>query len=188
MSKFASIFEKKGIKKERKIRKKYNAILFGYNRIGFNMLRSFRKIHKKYLVVDFNPDTIANLNKMRIPCLYGDVYDPELLEELPLDKVELVVSTVPDFETNELLIEAVRAVNPRAIIISRAHLIQDALELYKKGATYVLTPHFLGGEYLAKMVKQFKTKEEEYEKERDKHIKMLKEIAERGHEHPKVEP
>jgi len=188
MSKFASIFEKKGIKKERKIRKKYNAILFGYNRIGFNMLRSFRKIHKKYLVVDFNPDTIANLNKMRIPCLYGDVYDPELLEELPLEKADLIVSTVPDFETNELLVETVRAVNPKAIIISRAHLIQDALELYKKGSTYVLTPHFLGGEYLAKMVKQFKTKEEEYEKEKEKHIKMLKEIAERGHEHPKVEP
>ncbi|RLG10936.1 sodium:proton exchanger [Candidatus Pacearchaeota archaeon] len=187
MSRFASFFEKRSVKRERKIRKKYDAILFGYNRIGFNMLKSFRRLKKKYLVVDFNPDTIASLNKMRIPCLYGDVYDPELLDELPLDKVDLIVSTVPDFETNLLLIETVRAINPDAIIISRAHLIKDALELYKKGATYVLTPHFLGGEYIANMVRSLRLNEKKYEEEKEKHIKMLKERLEKGQEHPEVE-
>jgi len=184
---FAAFFERKNIKEERKINKSYDAILFGYNRIGFSILRSLRKIKKSYLVIDFNPDTIYDLQKFRIPCLYGDAYDSDLLEELPLDKVKLVVSTIPDFEINFLLIEEIRIANPEAIIIVRAHSIENALKLYRKGANYVLTPHFLGGEYLAKMIEIDKIPGDKYQKEREKHIRTLKEMFQRGHKHPEVE-
>jgi len=187
MSKVVSVFERKNIKKNRKIKKEYDAILFGHNRIGFGILNSLKKIKKRYLVVDFNPDTISNLTKFRIPCLYGDIDDAELLNELPFDKVKLVVSTIPDFETNMLLIESVRVINPNAIIIVRAHQINDALKLYVRGANYVLTPHFLGGEYVAKMIGDLKISEKGYKEEREKHIKDLKKMLEKGHEHPEVE-
>ncbi len=177
---FLVLFEKKNIKEKRKIAKKYDVILFGYNRIGYNILRAIRRIKKKYLIVDFNPDTINNLNKLRIPALYGDVYDPDLLDELPLNKVELVVSTVPDFETNVLLVDTVKGINPKAIVILRAHSVKDALDLYKKGADYVLTPHFLGGEYLANMISKLKTNNKKYTPEKQKHLKMLEEILEKG--------
>lgn len=187
MSKVVSIFERKKIKEERKIKKEYDAILFGYNRIGFSILRSLKKIKQNYLVVDFNPDIISDLLKLRIPCLYGDIFDAELLEELPLGKIKLAVSTIPDFETNFLLIESIRVVNPDAIIIVTAHQIKDALDLYKKGATYVLTPHFLGGEYVAKMIDDLKMKKEGYEEEKEKHIDMLIKRLKKGQEHPEVE-
>lgn len=184
---FAKFFEKKNIKKKQKIKKQYDAILFGYNRIGFGILSSLKKIKKNYLVIDFNPDTVDNLTKLRIPCLYGDIYDTELLNELPLDKVQLAISTVPDFETNFLLIEFIRRVNPKAIIIVRAHQIKDALSLYAKGADYVLTPHFLGGEYVAKMIRESKIDVNNYKLEKSKHIKMLKDRLQKGQEHPSVE-
>jgi len=186
LSGFVSFFERKRIKKSRSIRKKYDAILFGYNRIGFSILRSLKKIKKNYLVVDFNPDTIESLTNFRIPCIYGDVYDVELLEELPLDKIKLAVSTLPDFETNFLLIESIRVVNPNAIIIVRAHQISEALDLYKKGANYVLTPHFLGGEYVAKMIESDNISAEKYLEEKKKHIDTLKKMMDKGHEHPEV--
>lgn len=181
------IFEKGNIKKERKIKKEYDAILFGYNRIGFSILRSLKRIKKDYLVVDFNPDTIADLNRFKIPSLYGDVYDYELLGELPLDKIKLAVSTIPDFETNFLLIESIRIVNPNAIIIVRAHQIEDALKLYRKGASYVLTPHFLGGEFIARMIEDDKIDDKKYKEEKEKHIKTLRKMLQRGHRHPEVE-
>ncbi len=177
MFKFASVFERKKIKKSRKIKKYYDTILFGYNRIGFSILKSLKKLDKKYLVVDFNPDTIGNLNKFRVPCLYGDVDDVELLDELPLENVNLVISTMPDFETNFLLIETVRLVNADAVIICRAHTVEDALELYKKGADYVLTPHFLGGDFLSKTIKDNKDNRKKYEVLKKKHLKELKDIS-----------
>lgn len=181
------VFERKSRKSDRKISKDYNAILFGYNRIGFSILGSLKAIKKKYLVVDFNPDTVADLNKLRIPALYGDAYDTDLLDDLPLSKIELAVSTIPDPETSILLIESIRAVNSKAIIIVRAHSIEEAMDFYKKGATYVLTPHFLGGEYVANMIRAIKTDEKSYELEKKKHIKMLYERYNRGDRHPEVE-
>jgi len=186
VSGIVSFFERAHIKRERKIKKKYDAVLFGYNRIGFSILRSLKKIKQDYLVVDFNPDTIDTLRKFKIPCIYGDVYDVELLRELPLDKVKLAVSTIPDFDTNFLLIETIRIANPDAVIIVRAHQIKEALELYKKGANYVLTPHFLGGEYIAKMIEHDKINVEKYTEERKKHIRTLTRMEAKGHEHPEV--
>jgi len=180
-----SIFEKSNLRKNKKMDKKYDAILFGYNRIGFGILESFKKMKNDYLVVDFNPDTIETLSRFRIPCIYGDAYDSDFLKELPLKKLSLAVSTIPDFETNVLLVEYLKTINPDAIIILRASNIKDALELYKKGASYVLTPHFLGGEYVAHMIIEGKTNENEYKLEKDKHIKMLNDRARFGHEgHP----
>ena len=187
MSWFVKFFEKKNAKRERDIKKNYSAILFGYNRIGFGILKSLKEIKKSYLVVDHNPDTISDLQKLRISALYGDASDADFLCNLPLDKMELAISTLPDFETNLLLVEEIRGVNPDAIIIVRAHCIEDALTLYNKGASYVLTPHFLGGEYVAKMIRDLKVRGKGYLDEKDKHIKMLKERIEKGQEHPDVE-
>ena len=187
LSPYLSIFESKKIKEKKEIKKEYSAILFGYNRIGFNILRALKSIRKSYLVVDFDPDVIDNLTKLKIPAVYGDAFDEELLQELPLKKTKIVISTIPDCETNLLLIETIKKINPNIIIIVRAHQISEAMELYKEGATYVLTPHFLGGEYVAKMIRELKTNDKEYKTEKDKHIEMLKEIEKKGHKHPHVE-
>jgi Kef-type K+ transport system membrane component KefB/voltage-gated potassium channel Kch len=187
MSSFASIFERKEVRKKSKTVKKYDAILFGYNRIGFGILRKLKKIRKKYLVVDFDPEVISTLSKFRVPCIYGDAYDSDFLDELSLEKIKLMASTIPDFETNMLLVDSIRAVNSDAIIIVRANEVKEAFELYNKGASYVLTPYFLGGEYVAKMIEHFEIDKKDYKKEKEKHMKMLEEIAERGKRHTKIE-
>ena len=93
---------------------------------------------------------------------------------------------LPMFDKTQGIRQSIRLVNPGAVIIVRAHQINDALELYKKGASYVLTPHFLGGEYISKMITDIRTNEKDYKEERDKHIKDLTEMMKRGHEHPLV--
>ena len=183
LSKSLSVFERKNLREKRKINKNVDSILFGYNRIGFGILNSLKSLKRNYLVVDFNPDIIADLKKLRVPSLYGDVDDDSLLRDLPLDKIKIAISTIPDFETNELLIEAIKEKNVEAIVIARAHNIDDAMRLYRGGADYVLTPHFLGGEYLSDMLRDIKTDKEGYRKEKDKHIKMLLERAKKGREH-----
>ncbi len=57
------------------------------------------------------------------------------------------------------------------------HSIKDEFEPYKKGANYVLTPHFLGGKYVAKMIEEIKMKKREYKKE--KHLELLRDVRER---------
>ena len=184
---FASIFERKGAMKEKKIRRKYDSVLFGYNRIGFNIMQSLKKIKKSYLVVDFNPETINILNQRRNICLlenkdgkencldilYGDAYDSELLERLPFEKVELVISTINEFDVSSLLVKHVKRRNPNAIVIVIADTIEDTFELYGRGADYVLMPHLIGGQHMKELIEKHKTDVKKYAKEKKQHIFAL---------------
>lgn len=161
-----------------------DVVLFGYNRIGHDLLRALRQITKKVLVVDFNPDTIKMLSAKGVLCQYGDGGDRELLNDLNLDRTRLVCSTIPNEETNRLLIRHIRAVNKRAIILAVSHQIDEALRLYKDGATYVLMPHFLGGTYAAKLIERHGLVPHRFKKEKAGHIKHLKMRRLLGHDNP----
>ena len=89
LSKIFFFIKTRGTKKE-KSQEKYEVILFGYNRTGLSILNSLKKMDEKSLVVDFNPEIISNLEKKKIPNVYGDAYDEEFLDELNLEKIKLI--------------------------------------------------------------------------------------------------
>lgn len=183
---YLSIFERRGHKIDEGKhyhKRNFDTVLFGYNRIGYSLLKSLKKTKSKFLVVDYNPDTIKSLVEKGISCRYGDADDLELLEELPLRKVKTIISTVPDIETNTVLIDYVKNINPDANIIVVSHNIDNTLELYDIGATYVITPHFLGGNHVANLLEKHKTDKKKFEREGKKARKELLERKKEGHAH-----
>lgn len=188
ISRYLSIFERKGIKKDDiKIQKDYDAILFGYNRIGFNILKSLDKLNRKYLVIDFDPEVINDLTRKGKNCIYGDANDVELLDKLNLKKIKIIISTIPKFETNSLIIEKIKRRNEGAIILVTSHNIEDSLDLYKLGADYIIMPHFLGGEYISRMIEHSRFNKKDYINESKYQIESLKERIKEGHKHPTIE-
>lgn len=181
------IFEKKKNKKLEEEKKIYSYILIGYNRTGFSILKCVEQITNNFIVVDYNPDIIKKLEKRKIPCVYGDINNEEILNRININKAKVIISTVPDFESNLFLIRKIRSENKEAIIIVTARQIQEALELYNKGADYVILPHFLGGKYTAEIIKKAKTSKEKYEEEKKEQLKEILERREEGQEHPSIE-
>lgn len=123
----------------------YKVVLIGYDRIGFNIYKSLKTLKMKTIIVDFNPDIISRLMNQNKACLYGDISDFEVMEELHLDKVETIISTIPDHQDTLLLIKQVRKINKEARIIVTAYIVEEALNFYNQGADYVILPHLLGG-------------------------------------------
>lgn len=187
ISKYLSVFERKKLKEKASANKNYDYILFGENRIGFSLMKSFINMKKDFLVVDFNPSRVRELCSKGVSCVYGDVSNIEFLEEIKVSNAKLIVSTVPEKEINMNLLNLVRGKNKNGIIIVTARQISDALDLYKSGADYVILPHFLGGEYTSKIIESAKENKNIYKKEREKQIKDLKERLSEGQEHPVVE-
>ena len=188
LSPYLSIFERKGhkIDEHTKLSKiNYDVLLFGYNRIGYSLVESLKKIKKKFLVIDYNPEIIIELNKQNIPCQYGDAEDIELLHELNFNHTRMIISTIPDVETNLVLIKTALHKNKHLVIIVVSHQIEDALRLYKAGATYVTMPHFLGGQHTALMIEQHGLDLRKFLQEQKKHKEHLLKRKELGHEHPK---
>lgn len=156
-SKPLEIFERKGRKIDESkyhSEQQYDVILFGYNRIGYSLKETFGKMKKSILIVDNNPEVIQKLVRAGVSCRYGDAANIELLNELPLSESKLVLSTIPDLETNILLLKETKRMNKDAIFMAVSHQIDDAIKLYDSGADFVIMPHFLGGAYTAQMIEK----------------------------------
>jgi Kef-type K+ transport system membrane component KefB/voltage-gated potassium channel Kch len=184
LSPILSLFERKGRKiDEGKYHKDidYEIIVFGYNRIGYSLRKAFKKLRKKFLVVDNNPDVIKNLARQKIDSRYGDAEDLELLEDLPLNKVKMVISTIPDPDTNFLLLKKFKSLNKNVIFIPVSHSMEEALTLYEAGATYVILPHFLGGHHTAHLISKYGIDKGDLSKEGNKNANELLDRQKEGH-------
>ena len=187
ISRFLSVFEKKGKKVDEHHyhkHKDHDIILFGYNRIGLDILESLKKIKKKFLIIDYDPEIITKLSRQGYDCRYGDANDSELLDELNLSKAKMVISTIPIIDTNLLIINKLKDANSKAIIAVVSHHIEDAERLYEEGATYVIMPHFLGGQHFSTMLERNKLKMDKFLEEKIAHLEHIKRRKNLGHKHP----
>jgi len=162
----------------------HDVIMIGYDRIGFNVLRTLQKMKKKIVVIDFNPEVVRNLLHERIDCIYGDVSDTEILKRLNIKNAEMIISTVPDLHDNLLILELAKKQSSKAAIFVTASKVDDALELYEHGADYVILPHFLGGHHVSVMLEEESIDLNKMLKKKLEHIKELEHRKNIGHEHP----
>ncbi len=160
--------------KKNEFSEEYDVILFGCHRIGSDFLPSLRKMKAKYLVVDFDPEAIADLETHGIPCRYGDVEDQEFLREIGVQKAKLVISTIPDHQASLALLALRRRMRPIGATILVAHTIESALSMYRQGAAYVILPHVLGGNYASQLIETHGLTKDALEHERARHIAHLK--------------
>ena len=176
VSRYLSIFEKKNVKAAvpRLGHKKYDVILFGCDRVGHDLIVLFKRLKQRFLIVDHNPEIVSSLSKKGMKCIYGDASDMELLDELHLSKVKMVVSTIPDFEINTNIISKVREVNNAAVVVVVSHHAEEAIELYAKGASYVILPHMLGGYHASMLIEKHGLSFDKFLKEKMRHLQHLK--------------
>jgi Kef-type K+ transport system membrane component KefB/voltage-gated potassium channel Kch len=134
---------------------KYDYILIGCDRIGYSVLETFKKMNQSFVIIDYNPEIIKHMKKEKIPCIYGDVADFEILDKVKVHHARMVISTIPNRFENTYLIKEIRKENKKSIIIVTARNIDDALYFYDLGADYVIVPHFLGGDYVSLLLEYF---------------------------------
>ncbi len=182
IAKYLTVFEKKeGIKEQIGYeKKKYKSILFGYDRIGYDIYDKLVELDKDPLIVDYNPKTIEKLVDDEVPCMFGDASDEEFLDGLKMENTELVISTIPNPKANNVLIRKVKKVNPSAKVIVITYSINDAFRLYDAGADFVVLPHFTAADKIVGIL----TEIDKLEDKRKQHIKELKKKKKLGHFHP----
>ncbi len=176
LAKYLTVFERSGKKVDENKsynKRRYDAVLLGYNRIGINLSTTLKKLHKHFLVVDYNPEIIDTLIETKIPCLYSDVEDENLFEEIDFKKVKLVVSAIKNPDINFHVIEAIQEINKNCIIIVVSERVEEALECYKKGATYVIMPHNLGGHHLSTLIEHIGLNSSKFSLQKIKHLEQL---------------
>lgn len=160
--------------KQKKVRERtgaeFSAALFGFNRVGHDFARTFKELGLRFFVVDFNPHSITYLQRKRLNHYYGDASDVEFLDELPLAELKVVISTVPDMGANSLLIQKLREQNAQVVIILTAPNVKMAKQLYDKGASYVVLPHYLGAEHITQLLHDFGVEPSGFDEKKLQHM------------------
>ncbi|PJA47536.1 sodium:proton exchanger [Candidatus Uhrbacteria bacterium CG_4_9_14_3_um_filter_36_7] len=153
------IFQRFGPDKQRQSErapKAYDAWVIGYHRIGTKVAETLSDLKVRFSVIDFDPEAIKKLRKTKIPFYFGDIADIEFLEGLPLAKTKIIIMTIPSVDDQIHLIKWVLNLNKQVLIIANAYHTADAQKLYEQGAQFVMMPHFLGAQWITKILKHQK--------------------------------
>jgi Kef-type K+ transport system membrane component KefB/Trk K+ transport system NAD-binding subunit len=174
LDKFLNIFERDQTHGEPALPRNYELVLFGYQKGGHEFVKVFRSLSKNFVVIDYDPDIIDVLEQRKIHHMFGDATDVELLEEANVAKAKLIVSTITDEEVNMYLLNFLDRKNSDAVVITQADSPKEASKLYAEGASYVILPHFIGGEKIGAFVKSSGLSKSNFKKIREQHIRYLK--------------
>jgi Kef-type K+ transport system membrane component KefB/Trk K+ transport system NAD-binding subunit len=167
------LFEQKKVKYDQKEASTYPVVLFGYKRGGSDYISTFRKMKKKFVVIDYDPEVIDILEQSKLHYIYGDATDLELLDEVGIESSKLIVSTLGEHEINLFITTNIHALNPNAVIICHSDSAQNAIELYEHGASYVVLTHAIGTEKISSFIRKNGLKVSEFKKYREKHVSSL---------------
>jgi Kef-type K+ transport system membrane component KefB len=151
----------------------FDVWVIGYHRIGWKIIEELKQSNdKSFAVIDFNPKIVDVLEKDGIPAFFGDINDIELLSEFAIEKSLMVISTIPEADDNLVLVKYIRERSQKPMIVVNCTDMKRRNALYEAGADYVLTPHLLGGDALAKMANKV-LKREELKKMKEKQDKEI---------------
>lgn len=168
-----NLFERSKAEGEALPNENNDLVLFGYQRGGHEFINLFKKMKKKYVVIDYDPEVIDTIEQRKINYLYGDATDVELLEEAGVDNAKLIVSTIPDYQTNIVLLNYLHTKNRNAISVIHADDPYEAAKLYEGGASYVILPHYIGSEKVSEFISKSGLAKSAFRKQRVRHLGYL---------------
>lgn len=121
--------------------RKYDVIIIGLGRFG-NRLSEMLDEHPniKYLGVDFDPVVVKAWHEKEKNITYGDMEDPELLEQIPFKRSKVIISTVPDYHHSKQLVKALRTANYKGEVYLTALNEKDYEMLSSFGPDQVIIP------------------------------------------------
>ncbi|MBK1644048.1 sodium:proton exchanger [Thiocapsa imhoffii] len=115
-------------------------LVLGLGRYGLRLARHLRNADLEVLGVDCDPDLIRRLAGDGLPVRFGDGHDPSFLDSLPLTGLGWIVSTLPDVDSNRVLLYALaeRGFTGEIAIVARDD--QQGQQLWLAGAPIILYP------------------------------------------------
>ncbi len=130
-------------------------IIAGCDRTGRALIPGFVKKNRKVLVIDFNPQVLKMMEAQKIPYVFGDAGDAEILEEAKLEKAAAIISTIASLPDNLVILSTIAKYKRKPISIFTASTRNDAIKLYQGGASYVVVPENIAGEHLGLVLRKY---------------------------------
>jgi Trk K+ transport system NAD-binding subunit len=117
-----------------------DVIMVGLGSYGSGLAEYLLRRDKVVLGVDFDPGALDRWRERGVFVLYADMGDPDIHEQLPLNKAKWVISTVRSKEMNLTLLHNLRTKGYNGKLAVTASNDQEADEFKNAGAHLVFQP------------------------------------------------
>lgn len=112
-------------------------ILAGFGNFGSTIGRLLRANGVEATILDYDADQVELLRKMGFKVFYGDATREDLLELAGAAEAEILISAIPNVETNLILTEMVHKHHPHLKFFARTRNRFDAYELMEQGVQHI---------------------------------------------------
>lgn len=134
---------------------KNHTVLVGCDRTGRSLAVYFKNKKIPFVVVDFNPSVYSRLTSERIPIVFGDINDAEILDIVGVSNSKILISTINNLSDNLAILEYIRSLREKPLTIFTSSLKSEAIKLYEAGCTYVVVPEVAAGDYIKHLLKSY---------------------------------
>ena len=115
-----------------------HVIVAGFGRVGRAVAHILEKEQAELVGLDTNPSTVAKQRVTGRQVYFGDGSREDVLQKAGLAHASMVVVTLDDEISAELMVKAARQRRPDMPILARARDADHAQLLYKAGASFVI--------------------------------------------------
>jgi CPA2 family monovalent cation:H+ antiporter-2 len=131
---------------------KSHIILLGCGRMGRNVADGIQRLNLPLVVLDYDYTSIQYLTDRNINCIYGDASNPLVLALSHPERACMAVLTLPDAYHSREAILHLHKLNPKLIILARAHNRWYKDMLLEVGATAVVQPEAEAGFQIVRQI------------------------------------
>ncbi len=117
---------------------KDHVIICGYGTAGQDLSAALLLENIPYIVIEMNPQNIQKARLHRVPIIYGDAMNDNVLEEVAIHKAKAIVISFGDASSIAYIVQATQRLNPDVLTVVRSRYERDIAWLYQLGADIVV--------------------------------------------------
>ncbi|MDY6836085.1 MAG: cation:proton antiporter [Chloroflexota bacterium] len=117
-----------------------HVVICGYGRVGSGLAQALTELEIPFTVIDLDPGVISHLRSQKVPCVYGDAGNMEVLSRARLSEALLLVIATPDPVAARQAVDNARRINPRLHIMARVHTRIEMDILQNQGVFDMVQP------------------------------------------------
>ncbi len=127
-------------------------IICGYGRIGSIIVRELTAANIPLVIIEQDPDSIAELEANHLLYLNMDATTDEALLAAGLRRASGLVTAVSSDADNVFIALSAKGLSPEIFILARASDVKNESKLLRAGASRVVCPYQMGGRRMAEIL------------------------------------
>jgi voltage-gated potassium channel len=133
-------------------RLKDHVVLCGFGRMGETLARELHRTKTPFVVIENEPDRIAEAAALGYLALSDDATEEEALMNVGVMRARTLVTTLPGDADNVFITLTAHNLNPEVRIIARGELRSTEKKLIQAGADQVVLPAMTAAQRMATMI------------------------------------